>query len=201
MSGHASERVIRAVLVTTLVVIAGCAAWDAESRARDRAREWLDCEQVELTRHSEHAWRAEGCGRHADVACTTSDNEPECIRVRFPTTVAIAAPPPEPEPDAPSAADLPVSSPAPETQGAEVTAAEAAVRAALDAAHADVLACVARDRVVVRATWDAAGVVSLALQGDLAGSPEEGCVRAALSALSAPAGAAGTVLHLVRDPG
>ena len=48
-------------LAIAVVGWAGCGAWDAETRARDRAREWLDCPQVELTRYSEHAWRAAGC--------------------------------------------------------------------------------------------------------------------------------------------
>lgn len=199
------------MLALGVTACAGCAQWDAEARARDRARGWLDCETIELTRYSEHAWRAEGCGQHVDVACTTADNEPECIRVRFPAAVVAAETGAETEAEIEAETETGTETGAGGAEtgvgaeaegvasaGGEVGAAEAAIRAALDAARGDVLACVSRERAVVRATWDAAGAVSLTLEGDLAGSAEEGCVRAALSHVRAPEGVPGTLLHLVR---
>lgn len=75
-------------------------------------------------------------------------------------------------------------------------AAEEALRQAIEARRDDVLACAPHDRVVVRVRTDANGAASVALGGDLAGSAEEGCVRAALDDLRA--GPSLEVLHLVR---
>jgi hypothetical protein len=74
------------------------------------------------------------------------------------------------------------------------------LRAAINARAADILTCAARERVAVSATYDAAGVVSISLQGELAGSAAEGCVRQALSELEVSSGAtSGQVLQLVRS--
>jgi hypothetical protein len=90
---------------------------------------------------------------------------------------------------------------APPPSDADARAAEVAaatVRASLDARRQDILACAGRDRVVVRVAWEN-GRVAVALGGELAGSPEEGCVRAALADLPAPDGAPhGVILHLLR---
>lgn len=170
-------------------IIQGCAGWEPEARARDQAREWLECDEVALEPVGESAYRATGCGRTLGVACATSTNEPHCTRVRI----------------ASAGGDEPASPPAPvqgavatETAVENETETDSQLRATLDARREDVLACVSRERVVVRATWTAMGEVSWALDGELRGSPEEGCVRAALGALRVDAPNDGTLLHLVR---
>ncbi len=174
----------RVVVGLFLLWMLGCAGWDPEARARDQAREWLDCEEVALESVGESAYRASGCGRTLGVACTTSTNEPYCTRVR-------------------------IASAGGEESGARAGAesgtgigagveAESLVRALLDARREDVLACASRERVVVRASWSASGDVGWTLEGELAGSPEEGCARAALGPLHVDVTAAGTLLHLVR---
>ncbi|AKF07581.1 hypothetical protein [Sandaracinus amylolyticus] len=178
---------MRALVVALVAACAGCGAWDAESRARDRARDWIDCDDVDLVQRAESAWRASGCGRHVDVACTTSDNEPECIRVRFADASG-----------AESATTAPVETSGGESAPSGDDAATSAVRASLDARREDVLACASSERVVVRVEWDATGAITLGLGGELGGSAEEGCVRAALADLRAPSGAPGSLLHLVR---
>ncbi|MDQ3035677.1 MAG: hypothetical protein M3Y87_24945 [Myxococcota bacterium] len=196
--------------VLAAIAMPGCAGWDAEAQARDRAREWLDCDEVELEAAAETAWHARGCGRSVDVACSTSANSPHCIQVRIATRGGedeLAAPDHVADADDQpvSASDpVPATDPAPASETASAsafaaTSSERALRAALDAHRDDLLACVSRDRVVVRATWTADGALTLALDGDLAGSAEEGCVRAALAELRAEgASAPGTLLHLVR---
>jgi len=74
-----------------------------------------------------------------------------------------------------------------------------AVRRLLDTRRAEILVCTGRSAVGVRATFAADGVLDLALQGELRGSPEEDCVRNALRELriSAP-DHSGVVVHLVR---
>ncbi|UJR79816.1 hypothetical protein [Sandaracinus amylolyticus] len=172
-------------LVLAAAACVGCGAWDAEARARDRARDWIDCEDVELAQRAESAWRASGCGRHVDVACTTSDNEPECIRVRFADASGVET-------------TAPVETTGGESAPSTDDTATSAVRASLDERREDVLACASSERVVVRVEWDATGAITLGLGGDLGGSAEEGCVRAALADLRAPSGAPGSLLHLVR---
>jgi hypothetical protein len=82
---------------------------------------------------------------------------------------------------------------------ADAAAIEVRIRAGLDARREDVLACVGRERVAVRVTYDGEGAVRITLQGALEGSPEEGCVRAALEGVRVPGtGASGAVVHLVR---
>jgi len=205
-------------LAASALCAPGCAAWDAEAQARDSAREWLDCEEVELEPAAETAWHAQGCGRTVDVACSTSANSPHCIRVRIASRAgeepgeAVRATGGE-EPGAvsgrgegrdPVAGADPGASPGRDTEpaaseGEPPPAAERSLRAALDARREDALACASRDRLVVSASWTPSGAVSLALSGDLAGSAEEGCVRAALEDLRVEgATAPGTILHLLR---
>lgn len=74
----------------------------------------------------------------------------------------------------------------------------APLRAVLDAQRDAVLACAERPTVVVTARWDATGTVTIALGGDLANTPAEGCVRSAVGAQHVPAGAAGEARHFVR---
>jgi hypothetical protein len=79
-----------------------------------------------------------------------------------------------------------------------VSPAEPALRAAIDERRDDILACVGRDRAVVRFEWTASGPLAITLSGALAGTVEEGCVRAALGDLAAAPGTEGALLHLVR---
>jgi hypothetical protein len=76
--------------------------------------------------------------------------------------------------------------------------ATAPLRAWLDAQRDAILTCTERTSVAVTARWDATGTVTVALGGELAGTPAEGCVRSAVGAQQVPAGAAGEVRHLVR---
>lgn len=73
----------------------------------------------------------------------------------------------------------------------------AAVRAAIDAHAVDVLGCTGRASIGVHAVWDATGNVTFGLPGDLAGRPEEGCVRTAIGPLHVT-GPAGELMDLVR---
>jgi hypothetical protein len=63
-----------------------------------------------------------------------------------------------------------------------------------------VLACTGRSASVVRVRYALDGSITLTLAGDLEGSPEEGCVRAAIGGVRVDAGHEGTVMHLVRRP-
>ncbi len=61
-----------------------------------------------------------------------------------------------------------------------------------------VFACTQRDPTVVRVTYAPDGTLEIQLAGGLEGTAEEGCVRAALSGVRAPASeTGGTVLHLI----
>jgi hypothetical protein len=173
-----------------LGLLAACGQWEDRTRALEVAREALGCFEVALEQTESHRFHAEGCGGTADVACSEGSLNPVCIRVAERGTSGSERPPREvideegagadaPEPDAPSLA-------------------EATIRRGLDARAADVLACVDRESVAVRVTHAADGQVAITLSGELRGSPEEGCVRAALGEVRAPAGEAGVVVHLVR---
>jgi len=72
------------------------------------------------------------------------------------------------------------------------------VRAWIDAQREAILACTERTSAVVIARWDASGVVTLTLSGDLAGSTQEGCMRAATGAQQDTTGTSGELRHLVR---
>lgn len=91
-----------------------------------------------------------------------------------------------------AAAAVPALPPAPPTSD------NVPLRAWLDTQRDAILACAERTTVVVTARWDAAGTVTVALGGELAGTPAEGCVRSAVGAQHVPGGAAGEVRHLVR---
>lgn len=72
------------------------------------------------------------------------------------------------------------------------------VRAALDARRDVLLACAAADVLGVRARWDTTGAITVSLNGALAGSAEEACVRSQLEPLTIPSGApAGEVVHVL----
>jgi len=74
----------------------------------------------------------------------------------------------------------------------------APLRIWLDGQRDGILACTQSTNVVVVARWDAGGAVTVALVGDLAGTPAEGCVRSAVGAQHLAASAAGEMRHLVR---
>lgn len=189
---------MKTILVASATLVA-CASFDASVRARHLATEALACDAVALEPRGEAVWHAEGCGRAIDVACTTAHAEPQCTRVRLRTSQAAsrsdASMRAAPEDAVPSRRSR---EPSGETRGPSGETREQALRTVLEARRQDVLACVERDRVAVRARWDAQGAVTLALLGDLAGSPEEGCVRAALDDFRAPPGEPGEIVHLLR---
>jgi hypothetical protein len=214
------------VALGLVVALLGCAGWEPETRARERALEVLHCEEIELTRREESQWHATGCGREVEIACTTVALEPTCIQVRlagteeehwsvpeeasdeFVTTSGDEAPPTDAELRAMAIADDEDVDPAAdegiaEDEGPPVASAstiEATIRRGLDARRADVLACTGRTASVVRVHYDLEGGLVITLAGDLEGSPEEGCVRAALSGVHVARGESGTVLHLLRGP-
>jgi len=77
--------------------------------------------------------------------------------------------------------------------------ADAAARDAVRARAASILACVAGETVALEVTWSADGALDASLRGELAGSPEESCVRAAIADLRIAApGAPGRILHAVQ---
>jgi hypothetical protein len=205
--------------VALVLLLVGCGGIDPSVRARERAIEVLHCEEVEMVQREEARWYASGCERHADIACTTGSLEPTCIQVRAlaeeaehwahheeetsgseepmsDEELAVLAAADEsdldPEADEGLADDAPAALPD--------SSIEATIRRGLDARRADVLACTGRTASVVRVRYDHEGALTISLAGDLEGSPEEGCVRAALSGVHVAGGESGTVLHLLRGP-
>lgn len=73
------------------------------------------------------------------------------------------------------------------------------VRAWLDAASKEVTSCAGAPQVVVSVTVDTAGLATLSLRDELAGSPAEGCIRAVLPSQTFSPGPE-TIVHLVRAP-
>ncbi len=73
------------------------------------------------------------------------------------------------------------------------------VRAWLDSASKEVTSCAGAPQVVVSVTVDTAGLATLSLRDELAGSPAEGCIRAALPSQAFSPGPE-TIVHLVRAP-
>lgn len=76
---------------------------------------------------------------------------------------------------------------------------EAGLRHRIDVAGPAVLACVGGDSAAVELTISPAGEVVAGLRGDLSGGPEEGCVRAAIGAISMspPPGVELVIVHAV----
>ncbi len=174
---------------------AGCASWDAEARAREQAIAALACEAVTVIERSELRFRVEGCGGAVEVLCSSGRNEPVCVvgRARQDERSAGLA-------DVGAGGEEPEGEPSRQGSEDEAAAIEARIRSGLDARREEILACTGRSASVVRARYDASGAVTLTLAGDLEGSPEEGCVRAALSGVRVSPGHAGLVMHLVRHP-
>lgn len=179
--------IARTPVALAACVFVACTGIDPAIRARDRAVEVLVCDEVEMTQLEEARFHARGCGREADIGCTAGALEPTCIQV---ASAGGEQPLHEREDDAPIDAGGP-------PQPVSATSAEATIRAGLDARRRDVFACTQRDPTIVRVTYDAAGALDIRLGAGLEGTPEEGCVRAALTGARAPTGEAGTVLHLV----
>jgi hypothetical protein len=111
-----------------------------------------------------------------------------------PAVEAMAATP-VPEP-APAAASARATDSAPADEAA-TTALNEKVRTDLDAAASDILTCVAADKTAVKVHVDAEGNATYSLMGALAGSGEEGCVRAVLKGHTFGAGPL-DVVHLVK---
>jgi hypothetical protein len=199
-------------LLGGVLAVAGCDSWDPSIRARQAAAETFACESAEVTQTEENRWHAVGCGHEGDFACTSGALEPTCIQVR---SAGGERPVEEDEPAADTrsvaeseaalyaqaAREDPDLDPGADESAAEAeeapSAAERVIRAGLDAHRADIVACTQRDPTVLRVSYTSDGELDVHLSGGLEGSPEEGCVRAALSGARAPEGESGTVLHLV----
>ncbi len=74
------------------------------------------------------------------------------------------------------------------------------VRVWLDSAAKDIATCADAEQVVVSVKIDEQGVATASLREEFAGTPAEGCVRAALPAQTFTAGLAEEVVHLVKKP-
>lgn len=205
--------IARAAPLVLLLVLVGCESWDPSIRARQRAAETFACESVQVTQTEENRWHAIGCGHEGDFACTSGALEPTCIQVR---TAGGEHPADEEDETAPEARPFAADEaalyaqaehedvdldPSADESAAEVgdrpSRAETTIRAGLEAHRADIYACTQHDPTVVRVTYTPDGALDVHLAGGMEGTPEEGCVRAALSGARAPEGESGTILHLV----
>ena len=169
--------------LAALAVLTGCSTFDTGTAALDRAVELLECprDRVTMTPVSDYSYTARGCGAEVAIGCTAGRLEPVCLRQSATATAGGEA-----------AEGEPVRSEAPP----EI---EERIRAGLEARREDVVGCVGRAPVGVRASFDADGAVVFNLQGDLERSPEERCVQDALGGVRVAAtGAPGVVVHLVR---
>ncbi|MFO0708589.1 MAG: hypothetical protein U0353_02050 [Sandaracinus sp.] len=193
----------RAALVVgaSAIVLLACGQWEPETVARDRAIAALDCNEVTLTKITDNRFRASGCGGVVEVLCTAAQNEPVCLvgRAREEGHVSGIA-------DLGSGGEVSDDDDTTPTDAHdapaddEIAALEARIRAGIDAHRDDVLACTGRSASVVRVRYAVDGAITLTLGGDLEGSPEEGCVRAAIGGVRVSPGHEGTVMHLVRRP-
>jgi hypothetical protein len=216
-------RLLLAPVLALPLFLGACDQWDTDTSARDRATAVLDCTSVEMTKVEDNHYRAVGCGRTIEVLCTAAELEPECVAMRprgeGPSRLsevgsggeeeADTTPAPtgddilrqqaamlEPaDPDADDDAPLRIPEAPAEPQANE---SEQTIRRGLDARREDVLACADRNSVVVNVAYAADGSVAITLAGDLRGSPQEGCVRAALQGVRVAEGQAGVVMHLLR---
>jgi hypothetical protein len=201
-------RLSRLAPLLSLPALAACGtSWDAEYQARERAEAALECREVTLVKLSDVRFRASGCGGVLEVLCSSGHNEPVCLvgRAREEGRVSGLSEAGSGGESTLDAEHEPPSGPdaddeAPPTHAAEIEVIEARIRAGLDAHRDDVLACTGRSASVVRARYALDGSITLTLAGDLEGSPEEGCVRAAIGGVRVGAGHEGTVMHLVRRP-
>ena len=116
--------------------------------------------------------------------------------LRAVTSVRFQASPPTPAPGARAEADA-AADPGPGRSDAPADGTTE-LRAWIEAQREAILGCAERPTVLVRARWDASGLVTLAFGGELAGTPADGCLQSAAGAHRTTAGAAGTLSHLVR---
>jgi hypothetical protein len=207
---------VKRVALGVLLLATACDSWDPAVRARQRASETFSCADVTMTQTGEDRWHANGCGMEGDFACTSGRLEPTCIQVRTAGGERpddeddVGAPPSVAESEAAlyaqAEADDPDLDPTADEGEAEAThesappaesAVQRAIRAGIDAHRADVFACTQHDPTVVRVRYETDGAITLSLAGGLEGTPEEGCVRAALAGARAPEGESGVLLHLV----
>ncbi len=202
-----------------VVVLGACATWDPDNQARDRAMAVLECEEVTMVKLADNHYRGTGCGGRIEILCSSGHLEPVCLAVRprgdehvsgiadlgsggedaeaergddEVARVEPAAGTPDPEAEGPSGPE------ADDEQPMATEPIEAHIRSGLDARRDDVLACTGRSATVVRVRYALDGSISLTLAGDLEGSPEEGCVRAALGGVRVEGGHEGVVMHLLR---
>ncbi|MBN8609211.1 MAG: hypothetical protein J0L92_01405 [Deltaproteobacteria bacterium] len=191
------------------LVLGACgSSWDPDHQARDQASTALDCSEVSLVKIADNRYRAEGCGGVVEVLCSAGHNEPVCLvgRARSEEHVSgiadLGSGGEDPEGEGPSGPDAddehPIEASDTSPPSDEVAAIETTIRGGLDAHRDDVLACTSRSASVVRVRYAFDGSVTITLGGDLEGSPEEGCVRAALGGVRVSGGHEGTVMHLVR---
>lgn len=194
---------MRGRLVCALAAMAAlpsCASWDTGTVAHESAAAALSCrvDDTEMEQLGAYRYRGRGCGAHVVVACSASSLEPVCLRESEVVTAG----------DVQLAARVPAE-PAEDTEPAEGTPppfdeepnpdVEARIRAGLAGRRDDILACTGLSRVGVRAAYAPDGSVAFSLQGDLADTPEQGCVANALDGVRVAAtGHAGVVIHLVQ---
>ncbi len=194
-----------AALASMTVGTACGGAWEPENQARDRAIAVLDCTEVTVVKIADNRYRASGCGGTVEVLCTAGHNEPVCIVGRAREDLATSGladqgaggEDSDPETEGPSGPEADDEAPA--DASAEVASIERTIRSGLDAHRDDVLACTSRSASVVRVRYSVDGSIALTLGGDLEGSPEEGCVRAAIGAVRVAPGHEGVVMHLLRE--
>jgi hypothetical protein len=176
-----------------------------ERHALTRARTDLQCEPSQLVvfEIGGGGYRIEGCSRFATYTCLLTPGGfagrvtcvPSSQGVLVPAGAVAAQPAPQAIAAVPAATELPPPPPPPPPVTAETTAARGAIAARAES----ILACSSGQAVAVDATWDAAGVMIIALAGEQAGTPVEECVRAALAAsIVSPAGNGGRVLAAVQ---
>lgn len=111
------------------------------------------------------------------------------------TIVAAAAP----AAAAPAPTSAPAPSASPPAAAPTMEQIEAAVRQWLDSHRAEILACTRTAAALVEVRWNAQGVPSVALGGEMHGSAGEPCVVQALSGVQfAVAGQAGAIRHVVQ---
>ena len=177
-----------------LWLLGGCAGYYMMNAAKDRAVVDLSCERtkIEVADVGAGAYRATGCGGIATYVCTGRT----CIKESM-----------EEQPRVSSAPESSSESPIPGADSGEgetedddeVKAAKEALRGAIDERREDILACVGSERAAVVAEAMPDGAVVLSLQGKLSSSPQEECLRGAVSDLrTEPRESGFTVVHLVR---
>ncbi|GAB4210010.1 MAG: hypothetical protein OHK0013_30110 [Sandaracinaceae bacterium] len=187
------------------LVAAGCASWDPDNQARDRAIAVLDCTEVTVEKVADLHYRAAGCGGRVDVLCSAGHLEPVCLAVRPRDEARVSGLAEQGaggevavDDEGESAGDDAVGVAADVGMADPASGVERQIRRGLDARRDDVLACTGRSATVVRVRYQPDGRVTVSLAGDLEGGPEEGCVRAAIGGVRVEPGHEGVVMHLLR---